>query len=725
VKNGVVTTNTGDNFIYDLVKNTNWMTLARFTITVKAKVSAEVLDAVQSSGENSLAFKNTAKLTMNNDSLGGKTVTAAGDVTIDKTDVITKEMTYSSGSHVKYTLEVNPNGIDLLSGPDVVTIVDQIYSAVTETGNGTYDGSKDVTDTTITAETDKSIASLETGKKNYLVVYEVGSDGSKTDITDQCVLVNTSEEDGKFTITVPDDKHLMIEYWVAFSGFVGDVVSLSNEAYFEYSAGSKETSTPVENNESFQVRSSRASGNAAPSFDLMKVDQWGNPISGVEFQLYKLNLNGDGTPIVKDDGTLDMSLVETATTVDKDTPVIENGNEVKDEDGNVVTITEGMIDFEDLEYNAIYCYKETNAPQGYEMDETLNFVEFQSHPAADTVLSTYGTVHDVVDHDAVLTVVNTFSGTSFDNLRVRKTINGSRSSTADLNFTFTLKQGENENTVYIDEGYKSAVTANGLTVNITGAGADYFDTLYFKEAGTYTFTMAESDLTQAAIDDNYTKDQSEYLVTIVVGVDEDNKLAVTSATYQQTKDSTGNAVEDGEIKAYNDTNYPIFNNTQTFDPGTVTINIQKILEGNRPTDIQEGEFTFILSRNGEKVAEGATNADGTVTLTAPLAATDANKTIYFVLQEENGTDETITYYEKPITVAVTTGVVDGTVTATNVQYQTTLNVTDDNVLEVVNTYHFQVPTGIYLNMLPYALMTAFAAGFGVLALVVRRRNHKR
>jgi hypothetical protein len=267
------------------------------------------------------------------------------------------------------------------------------------------------------------------------------------------------------------------------------------------------------------------------------------------------------------------------------------------------------------------------------------------------------------------------------------------------------------------------MTADGITVTIAGANRDWFDTLYFKEAGTYTFTMTENELTAEATAAKYVKDQSEYLVTIKVGVNTANELEVTSATYQQVKDSTGNAVTDSKEMEYG-TNYPTFNNTQALDPGELVLNLKKILKGSRATGVQAGEFTFILSRGEEKVAEATTDADGNVTLTAPLAATDANKTLYFALQEQEGEDQTITYCQDSVIVIVTTAEENGKVVVTNVKYQTTLNVTDDNVLEVVNTYHIPVPTGIYLNMLPYALMTAFAAGFGVMVLVVRRRKNK-
>jgi hypothetical protein len=616
-------------------------------------------------------------------------------VTIPGKKQLTKTMEqYVSGSHVKYTLDVNPDGVDLLSGPDTVTIVDQISSTVgTETGNAT----------------------LETGKKNYLVVYEVDSDGNKTDITDQCSLDYTAG-DGTFKLSVPDDKHLQIEYWIAFSGFVGDAVTLDNTAKFEYSLDDKDTSTPVESKEQLTVRSSRAGGQSTTSFELMKVDDSNNPVPGVGFQLYKVELDSTGAPVIEN-GTVKLTEVGDVqyTIADDETLEIE---------GEKIELTPGMIDFEGLNKETIYCYKEVSAPYGYVMDTTLNFVEFQKHEAAYETLSQYGTVHDVVDHDAVLTVVNTFNGTLFDNLQVRKMINGSRTSTAKFDFTFTLKPtGDSQPTVYTDENYKNAMTENGITVTIAGAGRDEFDALYFKEAGTYTFTMTENELTAEATAAKYVKDQSEYLVTIVVGVNTANELEVTSATYQQVKDSTGNAVTDSKEMEYG-TNYPTFNNTQALDPGELVLNLKKILKGSRATGVQAGEFTFILSRGEEKVAEATTDADGNVTLTAPLAATDANKTLYFALQEQEGEDQTITYCQDSVIVIVTTAEEKGKVVVTNVKYQTTLNVTDDNVLEVVNTYHIPVPTGIYLNMLPYALMTAFAAGFGVMVLVVRRRKNK-
>jgi hypothetical protein len=743
--NGKEVENTKENFAYDVLSHEDWTTLGKFTITVTAKVDSSVLSAA-SANKGSKAFTNYATLT-DNANLPDGGVSAQADVTITSEPLLTKEPSYAtesnpsgyeSGSHIKYTLEVNPKGVDLVSGPDVVTIVDQIYSKVTEEGNGSYVSGKEVATTTIAAADSTNIASLETGKKNYLVVYEIDSEGNEKDITDQCTLVNTTEDDGMFKITVPDNKHLKIDYWVAFNGFVGDTVSLSNAAYFDYGEDSTGSNDAVKYDSSFQVRSSRGGADAAPSFDLMKVDQWGNPVAGVKFQLYEVVLE-NGVPVIEN-GSIKMNKVKEDTTVSKTTDVIDsNGKPAVDQNENPIQITKGMIDFEGLDREAIYCYKEISAPAGYKMDTTLNFVEFQKHEDADEILSKYGTVHDVVEHDAVLAVKNTFSGTSISPLKVRKTINGLTYSDEELDFTFTMKQtatveGEVLKTVYTDAEYKNEVPEKGLTVTITGAGTANFSALYFKEAGTYTFSLTEDELSDNAKTAGYEQDQSEYRVTIEVKADEKtNVLTIpeNGVTYQQVKDSSGNEMT-GEVKNYEGVNYPVFNNTLDVGEGAVTINVKKILEGDRPYGIQKDEFKFILSRtlsDGTKQEiEGTTDENGTVTLTAPLTAADANMTLHFTLQEVNTGDDTITYYTKGIPVNVTTSVDGGAVVATDVQYNTTtLNVTGeklDQVVEVVNTFKAQPPTGIYLTILPFALMAAFAAGFGVLVLVVvhRRKN---
>jgi hypothetical protein len=135
-------------------------------------------------------------------------------------------------------------------------------------------------------------------------------------------------------------------------------------------------------------------------------------------------------------------------------------------------------------------------------------------------------------------------------INVSKLINGEKDSKWTRKFSFTMEQEDtvaedgtqNSLTAYMDADYQDAFT--GKTVEITGTGEAELVHLYFREPGTYQFTLSEDNLSTgsssesstgdgaASADsegedadtenssDGFTKDDSSYHITFVVTEDE-------------------------------------------------------------------------------------------------------------------------------------------------------------------------------------------------------------
>jgi pilin isopeptide linkage protein len=617
---------------YHVGPYTGWSYAGEVTVTITTKVTDEYLMNMTSEE----TFTNKAVLT-GNDCLPAGGVSATGTVTVPNPKLIDKSMVGNETPiYVEYALNINPNSTTLST-----------------------DGKLQVVDIMGTG------MSLATDHNNCFKVYNVAgvsdlldSNGNVivanaqkgTDITSQCTIedVTGQELDGLadedkdkplYLITVPDATHVVIIYWASFEAVEDEKTDVSNKASFFYenkvqSAGGSGSSNQI------AAASSSASVYTGAYFFLKKTDQMGNVVEGVTYELYEVTMDSSGNE--------KRELVMTTTT---------------GADGKVYFGHKNTDANKELMKNTLYCLIETSAPVGYTVNSKPYYLEFQTSG------------HDTVDHPDGVTVHKFFNGGtySFTNkftpasykVPVKKTING-KTISSDVAFTFNLTQLTGD-TVYTDENYSKAITANGITATINGSGDTAFDALYFTKTGTYTFTLSENDLSDDATKKGYTKDNNTYEVTVVVGENADKQLEITSATYK----SAAGASTDMTTSA------PVFDNKLHLD-GTVTLKLTKVVE-NRNKAVQAGEFAFTVSVGGKVISETNdagetvkkkfyTDADGNIEITLDIDQDDIGTQTY-VISEVEGVDPTIKYSTEKIRVKVTIAEAgDGKVAATNIDY---------------------------------------------------------
>lgn len=208
------------------------------------------------------------------------------------------------------------------------------------------------------------------------------------------------------------------------------------------------------------------------------------------------------------------------------------------------------------------------------------------------------TVEEAVDE---VVFYNQFES-AFYQIPVSKTINGWTSDLAsDKVFSFSLEAASGVS-------YRESNCANIFTQDIetiTGAGNAAFDRLYFNAEGTYTYTLKEEDIADDGLN-GYTKDQSEYLVTLTVGKGGDHKLVVTDAGYQKIKGKDGKPCDSiGEYHALplreTEGTIPVFDNDYKVTGTQYQIPVSKVVAGNAP---EEKAFDFTLEKAFEDAPSG-------------------------------------------------------------------------------------------------------------------------
>jgi len=237
----------------------------------------------------------------------------------------------SDGSHVTYTISVNPNA-QTIGDADTLTLTDTMSAAASFTK-----GTLSVKDAAGNEVTDGV---------SYALKNKANADGSTSTV---------------LTITVPNSKALKITYNVAPQGAVGDVVEISNNVVIEGYA-----SSAAQHSQKWTVNKSNA-GTDATSYGITisKANDGGNiALEGAEFELYQVDLDAS-TP-----GNLVKSRVETAGANPK------------------ATDARGLVSFGDkdnpLASNTLYCFVETKAPAGYKISNTEpTYVMFSGTSAQD------------------------------------------------------------------------------------------------------------------------------------------------------------------------------------------------------------------------------------------------------------------------------------------------------------------------------------------------------
>jgi pilin isopeptide linkage protein len=567
------------------------------------------------------------------------------------------------------------------------------------------------------------------------------------------------DDNGKwFQIKVPDQTKVRIEYYVGFDGIEGDYVRLSNKAYFLYDLTDLTDRSTVESDETFEIVAAKFSTGTTPFFTLLKKDQSGNPVEGVEFTLYGLtdpNTNKVIDGAVNDNGTVNL---EKCSVLKKTT------NE------------KGEVKFDNLNKQyGIYCYVETGKPDGYK-GTVQGVVEFTHN--GDKITNVRR-----ITNGTTIYVTNDFQGAEYT-MPVKKTING-RLLENDEEFKFQMKltgtsdltntddttggtdstddttvdtddtddttvdtddtgdttvdtddtdavntddtsdstAGTVDKKVYTDAGYTNVLGEDGLTATITGTGEENFGTLYFNTAGVYTFEIRELDLTETQYDSGYTKDDNVYTATITVAKEEDGGLYLKSVTLEDKKNSTDACAAVT----------PTFDNT--FEPMCAWIPEGfKVLKGNRLNGIEKGEFKFEVLENGKVKSTGSTDeGDVDDIYTAPITFdtirfTKAEVgTHSFTIQEivpdkdDPDYDPNIGYVAKPVevTLKVELSDVDGDLHVVELAYDTE----DGEAPQFVNKYYAIAGTGIHLDIMHYILVFVLA-GCALILHQIRRKKHR-
>jgi pilin isopeptide linkage protein len=609
---------------------------------------------------------------------GGKAnAYATQNIKMASENILNKTMdNYTSGTVLTFNMDINTNGEDL------------IYK--TDENDGTKLEIMDVM---------SSKMSLATYRDNYFVVTD-GNGNELTEAASDAISSNEyyvtqveSTEGTAYKIIVPDGKKLHIKYLVSVDAAVKEWVDISNKAYFVYEGlQAGDTGNKVEQN--VQISSARgSSGTSAdnPSFKIYKKDQWGNPVAGVTFTLYKVTLNSEGKEASK---SVITSLTTDAT---------------------------GYVEFkglEDLVEDGVYCFKETAVPTGYVKSEEGTYFYF----TAQSNLNIDGAI-GIDYNEKVFKVTNQFSPASLT-VPLTKTINGKDQESKDV-FGFTLTK-TNGDTVYSDEKCTSPVTST--VVSIEGSGTVNFDTLYFKEPGQYTFTLSENDLTEAEISEGFTK--SDVVYTITANVDNgDNGLYMDSVNYTWTD------TEGTHTRVLSNDNIPVFNNTLTQKPVTIKLEAVKQLTGDtRSYGIQDGEFTFAVVENGEIVAHGRTTGTTTNKVTGVTSTIDFDEITYtqdqlgthvLTIYEESGSSIAISYSQTKFFATVVVEPVDGKAELQATVTYSTQNknlLTADGLPIFINKYTDIPITGIRVDTLPYIVGIAIVACGGTLMFVRRRKK---
>jgi pilin isopeptide linkage protein len=582
--------------------NSGWWDDGNVVLTFKTRVS----DAAMIAGDT---FTNKVTVTNATMACGSATTYATQEVKPVLSDSITKTMnTYSGGTTLTFNMKINSDGRDLIYNSDTLEILDVMSDKLTlATNKNDYFVVTDAAGNKLT-----EAASDKIGANEYYVTKVKGDTGKNT-----------------YKIIVPDGKALTIKYLVTVDAAVGQSVNTSNTAYFNYT-GLTGTSTSVNTEFKETIRSAKGTTGASggkPSFQIYKQDQWGNPIQGVTFELYKAPLNSDGTLVSNGETRIAQKTTDAA----------------------------GYVTFDELDdlekEDAIYYFSETSVPTGYTASEGKTYFYFweKDDLKPDASLGAVGIAY----YDKVFEVTNNFSSASLT-VPLKKTINGkNQSSSNGFDFTLNLKSAPTGALVYTDEACTSANAVTSVETDIEGSGTTSFKPLYFNTKGTYSFTLAEKELTVAEKNEGFKKDDTVYTITVVVS--DTDGLKVEKATYESADGKISGDLLKGDI--------PAFNNTLSLEPVTVTLEATKKLVGDldKRSGIKGGEFTFSVVENGDIIAEGTTaesttstskinfkgikyESDGSKTYTDGITYTqDDLGTHYLTIYEDKGNDSTIEY----------------------------------------------------------------------------------
>lgn len=277
---------------------------------VEIQIVCKVTDPDVLLGGESKEFNNVVSL---QNSEGTTIGSDSNGVTIEK-QTLSKQGTYNpetNGGRYPFKITLNELGEDLVSGPDTITLVDEL------------------SDTLILDTTSIRVVNTRTGEK----------------VSDW-----TASVDGQtLEIVLPDNQPLTVTYEATVNAAPGQTISISNKAHWEGYATPSGGS--VEDNEFSYSTGGTAGADTSPSVTVKKLDQYNTSqtLSGATFALVEGSYA---------DGSF------TAT---------ENGLSLTGTTGGDGTLTFGKESGQTMKHNTVYCLTETAAPEGYVLDAVPHY----------------------------------------------------------------------------------------------------------------------------------------------------------------------------------------------------------------------------------------------------------------------------------------------------------------------------------------------------------------
>jgi pilin isopeptide linkage protein len=229
------------------------------------------------------------------------------------------------------------------------------------------------------------------------------------------------------------------------------------------------------------------------------------------------------------------------------------------------------------------------------------------------------------------------------------------------------------------------------------------------DVGTKTYIISEVQGDDPNI--KYTTDRVRVKVTIAEGTDSNGNAIVEATDYEYLTD----AVFTNEYQA----------------TGTLSLTGTKELRfQTKDGDIltpDNGEFEFEVYEGKLKVATGTNDATGKITFTdITYGISDIGEHTYKI-KEVPGEDPYVEYSDAEITVNVNVSDTEGNGTlsaqVTKVDGKAVSDATEaEEAIKFINISTLVVPTGIRVDILPYAMMIAFAACVCMLLTIYRRKH---
>ena len=277
---------------------------------VEIQIVCKVTDPGVLLGGVSKEFNNVVRLQNSEGTTIGKD---SNGVTIEK-QTLSKQGTYNpetNGGRYPFKITLNELGEDLVSGPDTITLVDEL------------------SDTLILDTTSIRVMNTRTGEK----------------VSDW-----TASVDGQtLEIVLPDNQPLTVTYEATVNAAPGQTISISNKAHWKGYATPSGGS--VEDEKFSYSTGGTAGADTSPSVTVKKLDQnnTGQALPGAKFTLVEGSY-ADG--------------IFTAT---------KNGLSLTGTTGKDGTLTFGKESGQTMSYNTVYCLTETVAPEGYVRDAVPHY----------------------------------------------------------------------------------------------------------------------------------------------------------------------------------------------------------------------------------------------------------------------------------------------------------------------------------------------------------------